>query len=126
MEGGERLVMRCSPPSITKEDDMLFNPRWDSTTDPFALGSLIEWLERKLPYETYEYSSCSECLLSQYFRDKGFSNVHMCKTYFSTWGLLIGKQNYQLPEHFNAIAQEGAHNFGSALRRARGYRHANA
>jgi hypothetical protein len=96
---------------------MLFNPLWhkpEVKADPFALDTLIAWLERHDPKEHYAYLSCHCCLLAQYFMDQGFDDASVARAYFC-----YGGSFKSLPPGFNWIAETAPHSFGKALARAR-------
>jgi hypothetical protein len=55
---------------------MLYNPKWDTTdTDIFALDRLIAWLEKQPADGVYDYTSATNCLLSQFLRAQGWKSV---------------------------------------------------
>ena len=97
---------------------MLFNPKWTKKEDVHSLSSLITWLKTKDPEEMYKYVSSSNCLLAQYYRDKGFKAVHVTPDEVG-YGIWHWKK---LPDHFNDIAGDGAYTFGAALERAKAAR----
>lgn len=116
---------------------MLYNKRWDAKVeqkaDPFALGSLIAWIEKQPSDMRYCYTDGGICLLSQYFSACGFKNVWLWGDCFyhgdTTIPLMDQPEAIQLgittpiPRDFNDIARGVAGNmsttFGAALKRAR-------
>ena len=56
---------------------MLYDKRRDVKAEPFALTSLVAWLEKQPDDEAYDYNCNGKCLLSQYFIAHGFKNVLM-------------------------------------------------
>ena len=98
---------------------MLFNALWIvGTEDVDRLETLISWLETRAPDTTYDYQSCRDCLLSQYYGDHGYAGINMEKQYFSYKGFGGFSNAQMLPEHFNWIAEEHPHDYGHALERA--------
>lgn len=103
---------------------MLYDPKWELKNDPFALESLIAWLERQNQREEYCYSSTGDCLLARYFKEQGFINVIMAAKFFYHWPQPNAiYQVAPLPPHFNDIAKGKVRTFGAALARARGFKH---
>ena len=99
---------------------MLYDPKWQQRSDPFALASLIAWLERQDPLAEYCYSSTGECLLARYFSEQGFTKVIMAAGHF--YHFPRSEAVYEtapLPPHFNDIAKGKVRTFGAALARAR-------
>lgn len=112
---------------------MLYDKNWDQKVkaDPFALSTLIGWLETKDPAERYVYECNGKCLLAQYFTAQGFDNVCMGSSHFHhghAWQMVE-----HIPESFDEIAiscplrfpyvsaekYRNRHTFGAALERAR-------
>ena len=58
---------------------MLYDPKWERKTetkaDPFQLGTLIAWLTLQPGDKAYDYCDPHNCMLCQYFRAHGFTNV---------------------------------------------------
>ena len=52
---------------------MLYDPKWEQQTraDPFSLESLITWLERQGPRQTYRFDQPAVCLVGQWIRAMG-------------------------------------------------------
>jgi hypothetical protein len=99
---------------------MLYDPKWELRHDPFALPSLIAWLEGQDPLEDYCYSSTGECLLARYFTARGFNKVIMAAGFFYHWPRPTAQYEItHLPPHFNDIAKGKVRTFGAALDRAR-------
>ena len=99
---------------------MLYDPKWAARNDPFALASLIAWLERQDPDRAYCYSSTGECLLARYFRERGFNRVIMAAEFFYHWPRADALYEVTpLPPHFNDVAKGKIRTFGAALLRAR-------
>ena len=95
---------------------MLYNPNWSKQAiDPFSLDTLIEWLKKKYPKGKYVYISCNDCMLAQYFHEHGYRDANL-SNHFMLYD--DGWSKRMLPKHFNWIAQQRPHNFGSALERA--------
>lgn len=87
---------------------MLYDPRWEQKTkaDPFALGSLIAWLEVQPADTNYKWECFSGgCLIGLYSRAIG-CNFHYCHTAFFKRREL-------------SLARDAPHTFGAALKRAR-------
>lgn len=110
---------------------MLYDPKWQKQTkaDPFTLGSLIAWLEKKPAAKRYDYMCNGHCLLAQYFSESGFDKVHMYGHSFvhgrdipETMGQAAAMEAgwaTPLPARFNDVAGYMPHTFGGALKRAR-------
>ena len=98
-----------------------------TTADLFTLGSLITWLETKDPTQTYCYRESGHCLISQYFREKGWQRFHCGPRRGHWYDVKIGDRGHmELPKHFDMIASghetmvRGRETtFGAALERAR-------
>lgn len=86
----------------------------EDTKDPHKLTSLLSWLDTQAADESYTYYSQCNCLLSQYYKAKGFMFVKMWNTSFRH-GFFKYKN---LPKHFDAIASAEPHTFGAARQRA--------
>lgn len=99
---------------------MLYNKAWDKTeikADPFALDSLIAWLEKQPADGIYCYTDHGRCLLGQYFSAMGYE-----KPYIYSDGLFEHGESairHRYPGGFNTIALESPRTFGAALERAR-------
>lgn len=101
---------------------MLYDPKCEKTetkSDPFALGTLIAWLEKQPAHRAYNYNCNGHCLLAQYFTAQGFEKVCVGGSFFCT-----ANTTHDLPAHFNDIAVDAMHSprrltFGAALERAR-------
>jgi len=99
---------------------MLYDPKWRIRNDPFALASLIAWLESQEPLSDYCYSNTGECLLARYFTACGFNKVIMAAGFFYHWPQPSPAfEMTKLPPHFNDIAKGKLRTFGAALARAR-------
>lgn len=95
---------------------MLYDPQWETTVAPvakpdiYALPTLIAWLERQPPEQTYKYYNCAgACLLDLYRVAHGLgvsSSDEYCYLAKKTgWG--------------RDIAADHPRTFGAALARAR-------
>ena len=93
---------------------MLYDKKWDKHQNPYSLESLTGWLKGQPGNVAYNYISCTDCLLAQYFTAMGFEEPSIGTSAFR----YKGKWNVPLPEGFNAISQELPHTFGDALKRA--------
>jgi hypothetical protein len=47
---------------------MLYNPSWDK---PFTMPHFIGWLGKHDRAQTYNYQSCDDCLVAQYYKEHG-------------------------------------------------------
>jgi hypothetical protein len=47
---------------------MLYNPSWDK---PFTMPHFIGWLGKHDRARTYNYQSCDDCLVAQYYKEHG-------------------------------------------------------
>jgi hypothetical protein len=113
---------------------MLYDPKWEkqaeTKADPFALETLIAWLEKQPLARQYPYHRGGQCMLAQYFTANGLRNVHMfCDAFWHgdaplpSWigqdeGIKAGILT-ALPPLFNFVALMQPHTFGAALQRAR-------
>lgn len=93
---------------------MLFDPRHDMR----SVNALRDWIGRQPQDKTYNYSSCSDCLLAQYFREKTGQRVTV-----SASSVYMHGRMEPLPPHFNKIAAGDptslyASTFSGALERA--------
>jgi hypothetical protein len=94
---------------------MLYNRAWNNQyKNPHSLVNLIQWLGEQDPNQEYEYYSNCNCLLSQYYKAKGFWRVRMFHNFFRHAFI----KTTMLPKHFNAIAEAAPRNFGAAHKRA--------
>jgi hypothetical protein len=96
---------------------MLYDPKWEkeaeTKADPFALASLIAWLEQQPPETAYDYRLPDKCLVAQYLKAQGFTSWNdYCLASFELDRL-----------GWSEIAQgkeaERKWTFGEALKRAR-------
>jgi hypothetical protein len=103
---------------------MLYDPKWEkqaeTKADPFALATLIAWLESQPADVSYRYTCNGHCLLAQYFTAQGYNDVRMGDRDFDH----RDAPNVAIPAVFNDIAiDRGSYpkdrTFGGALRRAR-------
>lgn len=106
---------------------MLYDPKWKEQTevraDPFALSTLVAWLEARDPAQSYDYGWGDTCILAQYFSAQGFENPFLSNDSMR-YGLRSDRHGCALPAGFNDIANaprwdEYPLTFGGALRRAR-------
>lgn len=98
---------------------MLYNPNWNKTSDPFALSSLIAWLQTQPPEQKYNYISSRRCLLAQYFRAKGFKwMVVLPKTLYHGW-----VKRTPFSNEFEIVANNKPWTVGAALERAQHFEH---
>lgn len=88
---------------------MLYDPRWEKKTkaDPFALESLIAWLEGRDPAAEYCWEEPATCLLGQFATAMG-------DIYPSGKSLELSGS-----EPFAEIALRFPYTYGDALHRAR-------
>lgn len=95
---------------------MLYDPKWgtDQKADPFLFSNLIAWLERQPTSDEYPYSCARYCLHGLYFRDHGYSRIHVRKSQIDLDGT-----TYDLSKAFITIAVKYPRTFGAALERAR-------
>ncbi len=103
---------------------MFLDPKRDGEVveDVHSIASLVAWLETKKPSGKYDYELPGNCLLSQYYRDRGYKDVNV-----AAWDVMHDGGNFSLSEEFHDIAigiipgkyRLGASTFGAALRRAR-------
>jgi hypothetical protein len=45
---------------------MLYNPSWDK---PFTMPHFVGWIEKHDRAQTYNYQSCDDCLVAQYYKE---------------------------------------------------------
>lgn len=96
--------------------------------DPFSLGSLIAWLEKRPAEDGYVYLCGGHCLLAQYFAAIGFKRVTVFGDSFVHGRDVPGSYGQEkcrqvgwaidLPPNFNTIATRLPHTFGAAFARA--------
>jgi hypothetical protein len=98
---------------------MLYDPKWEQKTkaDPFALESLIAWLEKQPSQRAYDYDCNGHCLLAQYFTAAGFRGVNMGTREFDHGDHYENEE--KLPADWNRIAIDHPRTFGAALERAK-------
>lgn len=96
---------------------MQINPHLET----YKVENLIEWLVGRDPNEEYNYYSCKECLLAQYFRNSipEFASIGVA------WWDRKGNA-YEIPnfKELNCIAygnERSDWTFGKALERAQRY-----
>lgn len=93
---------------------MLFDPKWEkqaeTKADPFALATLIAWLEKQPPEKDYDYCSAADCLIAQYLRQSGIAHYELDSGEVDQlgWSDIV---------HPNCFEDEWT--FGAALKRAR-------
>lgn len=99
---------------------MLYDPKWQTKTDPFTLESFISWLETMPAHEAYDYMNCEgECLFGQYVVANGLS-----------WESVKEAQIYTLRNTarqfkkflYEKVAGPAPWTFGAALKRAKAAR----
>ena len=99
---------------------MLFDPKWETKTDPLSLEALIEWLEKQPQDKTYCYTEDGRCLAAQY-------NQHIGRQYTSA-GEIASEEHPPSDASFDSILESIAigtgdgfidWTFGAALSRAR-------
>jgi hypothetical protein len=89
---------------------MLFDPKWETKTDTWAMPSFVAWLENQPPEKTYNWLDCrGACLISQYMTANGIE--------WYDEGLLLYSSH--VPEEFKTVAVRHPRTFGAALHRAR-------
>lgn len=101
---------------------MLYDPKWEVELKPdmYSLASLITWLETQRPDETYCYLDHGQCLLGQYFKAQGFTDVSIYSN--GKWKHGDMADEYvRYPDIFNSIALHEPRTFGAALDRARAW-----
>lgn len=97
---------------------MLYDPKWEkqaeTKVDPYALASLIAWMESHRPSEGYCFYETGECLIARYFAHAlGFAVT----TGYRTWG--AGDKQGPIPDGWvSRIAEPEPHTFGAARARA--------
>lgn len=82
--------------------------------DPFALGTLVAWLEKQPAEKTYDYTEPCGCMLADYFTQNGYSDVAVDPFAFDHSG---GRTD--IPGDFDVVNCEGERTYGAALDRAR-------
>lgn len=99
---------------------MLYDPKWEKNVetkvDPFALDTLIAWLENQPANKAYSYCSTGRCLLAQYFTAHGFANVSIGSTTIRNTQIPDSRRKF--PDIFEHIVNESPMTFGAALKRA--------
>lgn len=95
---------------------MLFNPDWKKETkaDPFALESLIAWLETQPSDRAYDYCYPETCVIGQYLQSQGVEQYTLDDRELDK----LGWHNIAQDREFSGgRAQDWT--FGGALERAR-------
>jgi hypothetical protein len=106
---------------------MLFNKSTGMPKpDVLSTASLIAWLEGKVAgYPSYySYTDSRHCLLSQYFKDQGFTAVRVLPYCYNHGGLMSFLGWKTLPEGWEHVAKgsdgdENEWTFDKALQRAK-------
>src|SRR5262245_33624412 len=93
---------------------MLYSPKWEVKADPFALTSLVAWLERQPADEHYDYYNCAECPIALLFKASGYQRVAV-----NGFNVSFDGDCRSLPPHFDKITAARPHTYGAALARAR-------
>lgn len=102
---------------------MLYDPKWEVQTetkaDPFALSTLIAWLEQQESSATYCYGDGGRCLLARYFQNHEYPNVLVGGfTIWLTGDTGIGRH---LPKILDDVSVVKPWTYGAALERARSF-----
>lgn len=116
---------------------MPYDKRWDAKVEPkrktrigqwwsnrqrhktMTLSGLIAWLDTKQPNEGYNYSDINDCLLSQYFRSRGYIGAFCAPGSMSAFGIFVTRR---VPSALDRVAIVRPWTFGAALERARQHR----
>src|SRR5438552_3652088 len=98
----QRSYAHYSAPLNSKENDqMLFNPQWSPKPDVLSLESLISWLEGQPAKAKYDYTSTNHCLLCQYLKSKGFTDINLGPYEFIHGPFRV---HCELPPNWNEIS----------------------
>lgn len=98
---------------------MLYDPKWEVEvkTDPFSRESLVAWLEKQDPNESYDWHCQGRCMLGQWLRSiEPFSAGNPDG---DSWSYIVNGAVMDFSK-FTDIALYGDATFGAALARARG------
>jgi hypothetical protein len=90
---------------------MLWNPKWKPpvVADPFALETLIAWLEKQPADSAYDFYCIRTCAAAQYAKECGFTDE-----FRPTLSAFFGGF-----DRYHVIVGKTPHTFGAALSRAR-------
>lgn len=103
---------------------MLYDPKWEkraATKVPaLSLAGLIQWLETQNPNTHYPYSNIHDCLLSRYFRARGYRWAYCGVGGFNySWFFLPPLFRASYPSVMDDVAVSSPRTYGAALERAR-------
>jgi len=102
---------------------MLYDRKWDEqkkqdARDIFTIESLISWLEKRDPSESYDFVDIHNCLFAQYFKAHGYPNANSGGNYVRLGGVMTC-QLTPFPAGWDRVAARTPSTFGAALERAR-------
>lgn len=100
---------------------MLYNPSWN--TPDLSIAAVADWLAMQPAERTYEYINPGNCLIAQYLRWLGYSDVVVGACAYSIYSDdgEFGSLPRPFPNNLWAVAAEYPRTFGAALQRARAY-----
>lgn len=100
---------------------MLYDPKWEQKTetkaDPFTLDSFIAWLEKQPAKKTYCYTSTGHCLIAQYLKHLGHTNISVAG--YGKWWSDQGRGQLAAIADIANPPSSALSTFGAALERAR-------
>ena len=81
---------------------MLYDPKWETKTNPLTVESFISWLEKQPADGEYSFLNCKECAIGQYAKSVGldYYDIPLKTRFMWNWATSVG-------------------NFGGATERAR-------
>jgi hypothetical protein len=96
---------------------MLYDPKWEVTTNPLSLESFIAWLETRNPTETYDFFCADECLVGQWVKsiDKRACRI---PSRDSAW-YVVNRKMVNLRKFVTLANSADEFTFGGTLARAR-------
>jgi hypothetical protein len=80
----------------------------------FTLESLISWLETLEATKPYLYLNPSGCVLAEFFKSCGFTDVAVDR-----WQVWFAGDTYALPLEWGRIASTEPYTYGAALQRVK-------
>lgn len=96
---------------------MLYDPKWEKPADVMSVRSLIAWLERQPADKEYCYLDHGHCLIGDYLRSCGFSDIWVGGFTYRHSG--TAGERRRLPDAFEDVAADFPRTYGAALERAR-------
>lgn len=89
------------------------------TRDIFDLNRIIDWVEKQPADKEYNYVNTKHCLIAQYLKAQGKTDVHVShvSAYFDGC-----ESGLRLPNGVNCAVRQGCWTFGGALKELKALR----